>query len=274
MKTFIAAFVFVILLGIGLLPGLAQRGPKGDAGGARAMPGRVLAVNTRAQTAELALYFLAPGPDAPGKMPDEMARQAASLKALADQLRKQGREDKANQLMSHVKKLLCWRELNYSVTNWAQTPIFGVRNTSLDQIMKGDKVLLAVKVEGNPLPEGVPASAELNRDVEQLAPDANDAIKRMQDPGNRRRVFFEIRGEVTDTKPLTVRSGNTTVQIDTPDRYRYLQRAPLTPRDIRAGNRIQALVLLGAGPRVSAIRQINVLPDNAEFDFEAAEGGR
>jgi len=270
MKTFIAAIVLAILmLGVGLLPGLAQRG----GGDTRSLPGRVLAVN-RGQTAELALYFLGPGPDAPGKVPDEMARQAASLQELADQLKKQGRDDKANQLLEHVRKLLCWRELNYTITDWAQTPISGVRNTSLAQLKKGDRVLLAVKVEGNPPPDRVPARAELNRDVEQLSPGTDDAIKRMQDPGEKRRVFFEIAGEVTETQPLTVRSGKTTVQIDTADQYRYLQRILLTPRDLRAGNRIQATALLGAGPQVRAIRQINVLPDNAEFDFGMEDGGR
>jgi|GEM_PF-2337555 len=269
MKTFIAAIVLAILMGIGLPPALAQRG--GD--DTRTLPGRVLAVNARAQTAELALYFLGPGPDAPGKVPDEMARQAANLKELADQLKKQGRDDKANQLMEHVRKLLCWRELNYTVTDWAQIPIFSARNTTLDQIKKGDRVLLAVKVEGNPPPERVPERAELNRDVEQLSPQAEESIKRMQDPGEKRRVFFEIAGEVTETKPLTVRSGKTTVRIDTADRYRYLQRVVLAPRDLRAGNRIQAVALLAAGPRVRAIRQINVLPDNAEFDF-GVDGGR
>lgn len=266
MKIIIAANVFAILI-LGIMPALAQRGDT------RALQGRVLTVNARAQTAELALYFLAPSSDAPGKVPDEMARQAASLQALADQLKKQGKNDKADQLLEHVNKLLCWRELNYTVTNWAQTPIFGVRTAALNQIAKGDNVLLTVEVEGNPPPDRVPDRATLARDVEQLA-QADDHIKRMPDPGSRRRVFFEIAGEVTGTAPLTVHSENTTVQIDGTDRYRYIQRVPLTPRDIRAGNRISALAQLAAGPQVRAVRQINVLPDTAEFDFGTDDSGR
>ncbi|MHB0939529.1 MAG: hypothetical protein ACYDCO_09745 [Armatimonadota bacterium] len=269
MKTFIAAVVFAILvLGIGLLPAMAQRGSRGDAGGLRSMPGRVLAVNPRAQTADLALYYLAAGPDAPGKVPDEMAQQAAALKRMADQLRQQGKKDRADQLMEQVKKLLSWRELNYT-TNLAQTTIIGTRIGGLDKIAKGDKVKLTIQVDGNPRDA---EQGELTANVEQLAPQAEDSVERMQDARDKRRTFFTIVGEVVDLKPLTVRAQGREIRIDTSDRFRYVQQVELTPRDVKAGNRVRALVQLGPGPQVRAVRQLLMLGDNADIDFGSDDG--
>jgi len=266
MKKYIAVVIFSILtLSVGLLPAMAQRG---NAGGSRSMPGRVLAVNARAQTADLALYYLAAGPDAPGKVPDEMAQQAATLKSMADQYRQKGKADRANQLMEQVNKLLSWRELDYT-TNLAQTTIIGTRVSGLDQIAKGDKVKLTMQVDGSPQ---TAAQGELNSNVEQLT-QAGDSIERMQDPGNKRRTFFTITGEVVGLKPLIVRAQGKEIQIDTSDRFRYIQQVELTPRDVRAGNRVRALVQLGAGPQVRAVRQLLMLGDNAEIDFGADDGG-
>jgi len=277
MKTFITAIMVTILVvWVGLTPVLAQRGPRGprtDAAGLRTLPGRVLAVNPRAQTAQLALYFLAPNSDAPGKVPDEMAQMAAKMKAYADQLRQQGKGPAADKLMEHVRKLLCWRELGYTVTDWAQLPIFGMRATSLDQIAKGDRVLLTIEVEGNPPPDAVPARGPLAKDIEQLPAQAEDNIKRMLNPTSKRRVYFEISGEVVDTKPLTVRAEGNTIRIDAPDRFRYIRRVQLSPRDVRPGNRVRALVQVGPGPEIRAVRQLNMLADNAEIDWGAEDGG-
>lgn len=271
MKTCIAVVIFAILtLSIGVLPAMAQRGSRGDAGGLRSMPGRVLAVNARAQSADLALYYLAAGPDAPGKVPDEMAQQAAALKSMADQYRQKGKPDRANQLMEQVNKLLSWRELAYTINNWAQTTIIGTRIGSLDQIAKGDKVKLTIQVDGSPRDA---EQGELNANVEQLAPQTEDSIERMQDARDKRRTFFTIIGEVVSLKPLTVRADGKEIRIDTSDRFRYVQRVELTPRDVKAGNRVRALVQLGAGPQVRAVRQLLMLGDNAEIDFGTDDGG-
>lgn len=270
MKTFITAVVFVTVASIGLLPALAQQrgSSRSDAGGSRNLPGRVLAVNARGQIADLALYYLAAGPDAPGKVPDEMAQQAAALKRAADQYRQKGNKEKADQYMQQVNRLLSWRELNYTA-NLAQMTIIGMRMSNLGQIAKGDKVKLTIQVEGNPRD---PAHGVLTANVEQLAPQAEEGIERMQDARDKRRTFFTLTGEVVNLKPLTVRVRGKEVRIDTSDRFRYVQRVELSPRDIKAGNRVRAQVQLGPGPKILAVRQLLLLGDN-EIDFGTDDGG-
>jgi hypothetical protein len=58
------------------------------------------------------------------------------------------------------------------------------------------------------------------------------------------------------------------MQVDTPDRFRFVERSPLTARDLRSGNRLMTAAQIGPDGRVRGMRNLLVFLDQNDFDFQ------
>lgn len=264
MKNFIAVITCLVVLAV-VLPAMAQRGERGGTWDAAMLRGRIIDANNR--STQIAWYYLADSPDAKGTVPDEIARQIATLKSLADRLDKQGKGERADKLRQFIGRMQCWREVNQTITDWAGVDITGMRNQPLDQIKPGIRVRMMVTVADNA--HGLPAQGTLAKNIEQVGTDTRIAYHSL--PSDRKRTFFEVVGDVVSAQPLTLDINGEKMQVDTPDRFRFIARTPLTSRDLRAGQRVMTGALLGPDGRVRGMKSLLVMLDMGDFEPQPAD---
>ena len=221
MKDFIAVVCFTLLLTIGLLPAMAQRPADTP------LRGRIVEVNGR--TVQIAWHYLAANKNEPGTVPEDIARQIATLRGLAERLQKQGKP--ADKLLQHAERLQCWREVKQPITDWAGIDLVGLRSKPLVDIRADMKVRLMVEVK-NARGNGLPAQGVLVSDVEQVDGDARTGHRRL--PGENNSTLFEVTGEVKGTRPLVIEVGGAKIQVETADRYKFIERQTLAARELRA----------------------------------------
>lgn len=202
--------------------------------------GKVLEVKQNPPQLRLGLYLLAASPDAPGKVPDDMAKLAAELAAQATALEKQRKHAMAARLRQKVDELLRWRQVEYTVSPTPRQPvnIMALRRSTFENLALGTSLRLQASV-AEVVPETeIPKSVTVMKDALQVAGKLPPSVRRMVVPGQRI-TFYDIVGEVVGVKPLRVRTlNNTVVQVATPPEFGVLQLTSITPREIPQGQEV------------------------------------
>lgn len=227
-------------------------------------PGRVLTVDAARQQVTLALYVKGAGPEAPGKVPDDMARQAAKLSQQADRLERQGKTAMARNIRNLIDELLCWREVEESVTA-GNLRLLGVRRVALSQIAAGDMVATEVSITGD-LPEGGPIRAALAKDIILVTPSTPPYLRVLDGDRRVRLAFIKLAGRVTDTSPLTLEASGRAVEIEPSPEFGFIRYATISVREIQPGQRVIARgTPRGNGMQAQDIRALIVLADNVDL---------
>lgn len=231
------------------------------------MPGRVLAVDAGQRQLTIALYVKAANPDAPGKVPDEMARQAAGLSRQAERLETQGKTVMAKNMRSLIDELLSWREVELRLTLSDQR-LLGIQRNALTEIATGDTVGTEVSISGA-LPTGkAPLQTTQAKDVMQVAATAKPSLRVLDGDPRIRTTFLRVVGRVTATEPLTLDVDGRTVRITASPSYAFIRSTTITPRDVKPGQRI---IARGSAPRANAIHTLLVFGENVEMPFAPDE---
>jgi hypothetical protein len=245
---------------------LSQDGPKAAPGTAykRACPGRVLEVDQRRQQARLVLYLRVESPDAPGKIPDEMAQQAAHLTAQMQQLEQAGRAVDVARMRAHINELLRWREVELKVTAGDTTPLVTMRRLPISQLAIGDRLRLNVMVDGELSPQVWPTRGLLVKDAMQIGNRIPYMVKRLPAPPRLRSTFFEMVGDVVNLNPLVMQVGQQTIQLQVSQQVGVLQQIPISVRDLQPGARVTAMVRMKGPLEIAEINRVLVIPPNTD----------
>lgn len=273
-RSFVMLLVLICLTGVTALSALAQRGGPPPGGDGRHRPpdnqlsGRVLKVQNQGKQIVIGFYVLFPSPDAPGKAPDRFAEQAAKLLRQANDFERNGDKRNAARAREVAEKLMCWREVERTITPAAdRIPIFGIQRSPVTAIPKGALVRLTGSVEGDAPAGKLPDRLALTSDIFKLDTPEPATYARTSPsplPPIMRRTFFAVRGVVTSVAPFTVSAGNQSIQIDVPPHARFIQLAPIEPREIQAGHFVRATVRLVNGTEIAAIERLVIFPEEPQ----------
>jgi len=256
MKHRIAAACITLLLIAGLFtPALAQR-----ASGEALLRGRIVEANTR--SVQISWYYQAASKNDKGVIPDEIARQIADMQGLAQRLRQQGKQDRATQLQQHIERLQLWREVQQTITDWKGVEITGLCSKPLSEVKQGMKLRMTVGVDR--AARGLPTRGTLVKHAEQVEGTVANSYRRLPAVGER--LFLEVVGNVAGVNPLTLDVNGEKMQIDNPERYRFVERGALTQRDLRPGCRVITNATLDREGRVRNMRSMTVYLDPGNFD--------
>ena len=268
---FIIGMLFAIILAV--LPVNAQDGPATDNGplppGNRPVTGKIVAVDPAQRMVRLVLFMRVPRSDAPGRVPAEMAQQAASLSEQATLLEQQGRRNGAERFRRQIEELLCWREIDQVMTNVDAGAIIGIRRATFDELSKGMHLRCVAGVNGRVPPGAIPERMTLAKDALQAPGHPLPVIRRVNGELNLPRTFFELVGDVTDTNPLILQIGDRSVQVDLPPEYGFLQVVPQEVRDLHPGTRVLARLVFNPATRTHLVKRLAVMLYRAETPFAA-----
>lgn len=258
-----------------VLPAFAQGAPGRDhpppPKDERPLPGKIVAVDAAQRMVRLALYMRAPRSDTPGQVPDEMARQAASLSEQVALLEQQGKLGAAQRLRRQIEELLCWREVEQVMTNVDGRAIIGIRRAAFDEIRKGMRLRCVAGVNGHVLADATPERMTLAKDAVQTPGRPQPMLRRVNGAIDLPRTFFELVGDVTATNPLVLQIGDRTVQVDIPPEFGFLQVVPQNIGDLRPGSRVLARMAFNPTARTRTVGRLAVMLYRAETPFAAGE---
>jgi len=242
---------------------LAQRpgeGPRRGPDGAQTVRGSIVEVNLGQRYVKIALQVKVTDPDAPGKVPDELAQKAAVLQREMRQAEQQGEKLRVQRLQRLIVELLSWREVPYTITAQDPVKLTGSRRVPLSTITAGMSIGLPVRVEGDVREGEVPAKATLIGDVFILGDDAQETVRvQGRSPGREKTTYLHLVGTVTGVNPLTVKVKDTTVTIQAEPQFFARQSAPITAKDLQPGLPLFAQVQLRNETEVARLLSINVL---------------
>ncbi|MHB9134484.1 MAG: hypothetical protein ACYDBB_25715 [Armatimonadota bacterium] len=256
--------LLVLLLIAAVAPLMAQKGRDTTSRGhdsrlPQVLNGTVLSVDLGKQQITLAFYKHVSSPDAPGKVPDEMAQKAATLIANAKRLERDGKTDDAQRQRRIAAELLSWREIQQVITGSQRIPVTGLRIGPISQIEKGAMIRVEVVAEGTVSRDQLPQRVVLFRDAEQVGEQIPAKVIRQQADPKANRTFLMLIGQVTDIQPLKLKVNGQSVQVDTPQHLRYLYRVPITARDIQPGQRVTAIVQMRNETAIENVKRLTVL---------------
>jgi len=266
---------FVLLLGLmcGLLalPAFAQRA---GAGRISTLKGKV--VDVRRQNVRLMLYVHAPSADASGKVPDELAQQAARLIAQANELERRRKSPRlVQQLREQADELQRWREIEYNLTATANIPIIGIQRLPLSAVPLGIRVRLSAFAEGAVQDNQIPERLTLNSNLTQVGAHVKDQYKRLPQPARLRNTFFELVGEVVNVTPLTLRIDDRNVEIlpNPTTQHLFSKQLPGTIQDLQPGRDIFVRAQMGNWSEIDRITRVLLpldgrQPPSPEEDIE------
>ncbi len=256
--------VYWIFLGLLLLAGtaLAQGPGRGDRPrDTQVLTGNVLEVNAAQRSFTIALRVKANDPNAPGKVPDELAQKAAQLSDELKQAEAKKETRRVERLRRLIQELLCWREVQRTVTPADKVMLVGSRRVPLSTLAVGMRIGVPVRVEGEVADDLVPAKASVIGDIAILNGLENVTSVRRQGlmPGKKPVTFLQVVGIVTATAPLTLRIATDSMVLDVPTHFMARQNVPIGPQEIQPGLRLFAEVQLRKETEIVGIRYINVL---------------
>lgn len=268
--------ILLAIISLTMLPVFAQnepgRGPRPLLSpDERPLPGKIVAVDPAQRMVRLALYMRVPRSDEPGQVPDEMARQAASLSEQVTLLERQEKFDAAQRLRRQVEELLCWREIEQVMTNVDGRAVIGLRRASFDDIRKGMRLRCVAGVNGRVAANAVPERMTLAKDAVQTPGRPQPMLRRVNGAIELPRTFFEFVGDVTGTNPLVVQIGEYSVQLDTPPEFGFLQAVPQDLRELQPGMRVLARMTFNPAAHTRTVQRLAVMLYRAEMPFAAGE---
>jgi len=246
-----------------LLPVVAQQ--QQPAGAMRFLYGRVVSVDANRQLAQVILLSHVTNLDAPGKVPDEMAQQAAALTVQATRLETKGKS--AQRLRQQIDKLLHWREIDQTIATNI-TPLSGVQRVSLDQVTLRMRLRASVSVNGTLADQVVPDHATATKDIVQVGKRVSPIIRRLPAVSRNDSTYFEVVGEVVQLNPLTLAVQGKTIVIATPPQVSFVQQTPITARDLTPGQRIVVRAGMVNDLKVASLNRMLVLSLHSDLPFE------
>lgn len=246
-------------------------------------------------TAALKLYIIADDPNAPGKVPDEMAQQSAELQKKADEIEAEwkGRKevmptrvtDYLRRLRQQASDLLRWRETDSTITSAdvPAVPIEVIKRMTFAQLTVGQRLHIVGRIGGDkgnpgrttptPMPApAIPESVMLIRDASVVSADTPLQVQLTQPTttaggGQYRVAYYDITGDIVSVDPLILQVNTKDaavaqkIQVTTSRQFAVLQRVPLAITDLQPGAKISAIVTLNPNNKllVDSIQQIKVL---------------
>lgn len=262
MKRFALIIAFgAIVTGAFLLPALAQHG------GATKLPvvtlqGKVLAVNAQQHTASVVFFVHAPSTEAPGAVPEEIARhiKKMTVRLTNELLRRKPRLLLIIQMRNWVKNARHWREIPCTILEDQHIPIVGVKRQPLATVPPGTRVRFLASVDGilpvNQLPEAV----DLNSDLTQVREKAADKFTRLPDAKRSEKSLFQMVGTVTNSAPLTVQIAGQSVVVNENAlaQHQFVQPQPGTITQLNPGDNIFVRAQMASWSQVSQVKRIFV----------------
>ncbi len=233
------------------------------------LQGKLLGVDTSQQTITVELYAQAPNPDAPGKVPDEIAQRIAEMSARVNELgRHKGRRQLLQQLNNWIAKAQCWREIEYTIIADDHVPVVGVKRLPLAMATQNARVRCSAFVEGV-LPDGqLPGIVILNSNLRQVGVHTAERLTRLPPPTRRTvRTFFELVGEVTNTSPLTVQVNGQSVVVNQNPKaaHLFVQQRPVTFVDLHPGDDIFVRAQMASWSQVTKINRLFLVYDGSKL---------
>ena len=236
----------------------------------RFLPGQVVTVDVNQQLAHVMLYSHVSSTDAPGKVPDEMAQQAAALSVQASHLESKGKIANARRLRQHIAELLRWRSIDLTIST-SGTPLIGLQRLSVDQIALHMRLHASVSV-ASALADGVtPDKAVLMKDAIQVSKRVTPIIRRLPAVQHAGSTFFDIIGEVVQVNPLILAVQDKTIQIDTPPQFACVQQVPITARALAPGQCVFARVTMENELKVTAMNRLLIMFTRSDLPLEQAD---
>lgn len=298
----IAWFTALMLTGLLALPVLAQRNGMGrpgnrEAGSRMPMPpfpsrGRVLSIDLDRMTARVSLAVRIDDANAPGKIPELIARMAAQLAASIDRmtqqialLEEQGRDVEAEKLANFLPRLRekvdetrHWRDIE-TVTA-PDTQIHGWLKSPVATIPAGTMVRFLGSVDGKVDPAVKPEEVALVTDINKVEmprtpenmlpikppPVMPDTRGKHGDPPAQKTFFFVV-GRIATVDPFVVRVNGADVRVINPAKRMYLHREALALKDLQPNSLIRYAEIESDGKTVTRVKSIvvNTFPDEPEI---------
>ena len=257
MKPFVlrVSIIWLLLVSAALLhaaPRTRTAGPP-----TRMLVGRVRHVD--GQSVTISLYVLGASAEAAGKIPDEMAQQAAVLSGQAARLEKEGKTAQAERIRKHVEELLRWREIDQTVPLDGTTPISGITRAGIADVTPGMRLRAVISVTNAPADGAVALHGVLTRDVTQLGQRAIPAIQRLPAVARTNSTYYVVIGDVIQSNPLVVTSGDTTVQIDTPAQYGCIKQVPVSANELADGQRVLVRAVMHGDLTIGALIRLMIV---------------
>jgi len=244
-------------------------------------------------TATLKLYIIADDPNAPGKVPDEMAQQAAEMQKRADKLEADLKaksdtiparySDYLRRMRQSASDLLRWRETDGAITSAdvPAVPIEITKRINFADLTVGQRLHVVGRIGGDrgnpgrstPTPApAIPDSVMLIRDALVVGTDVALQVQLTQPAPQAggiayRVAYYDITGDISSVDPLVLQVNAKDaavaqkVQINVSRQFAVLQRVPLAITDLQPGAKISATVTLNQNNKllVDSIQQIKVL---------------
>lgn len=235
-------------------------GQPGETPDRKVITGSITQVDAAHQSYTIALRLKVDDPNTPGKVPDELAQKAAQLSDELKQAEKNGNEQRAARLRRLIAELLCWREVQRTITPADRVILVGTRRVPMKALAAGMRVGLALRVEAA-LPDGqVPPNATLIGDVAILnGLETKTFVRRQGVMPNKPVTFLHVVGYVVNTQPLTVRVQNALIKVDVAPQFNALQNVAITAKELQPGQSVFAQVQLRNGAEVTRVNYINAL---------------
>ena len=214
------------------------------------LEGRVQEVGPHQAT--LTVSYSAATPEAPGKVPEKFAQQAALLEYQAQQLDKKKKKDLVGKLRAMVRKLRCQREMDFIVRDGDPVTILGINSSPLSSLTLGTSLTMQVSAPG--LPQSAPNRVTLLRPAHQVNARAPRGLSAMPHGAKDQNSYYKLTGVVLSTAPLTLGIAGQQLTVDDPHGLGFARRTKLTAGTLRKGQSIR--VLTGTNPTTQT-QQIN-----------------
>jgi hypothetical protein len=250
MSRLLGLIAFIILC-VSALPLVAQSDAHGKV---QAHPmllrGKVTEINH--QRAVLILYIKAPDVNAPGKVPDDFAAQAAVLQDQAERLEHKGKKQQAVKFHHLAAELRRWREVEQTID--ANTPLIGVTRRPLARIPKGVRLRMDVSV-ARPVAVGeLPTHVRLIQEPVQISPRVPCAAKALPRGPRDMITCMQLVGDVVHVTPLTIDINGVTVEVSNPRDHFYIQSDMQSLRDLKLNQLIFVRALVRDDLTIDHIR--------------------
>ncbi|HEY3378783.1 MAG TPA: hypothetical protein VGL77_14950 [Armatimonadota bacterium] len=295
MKLQLVWWIGLLLVCLTAMPVLAQRQ---DPAMAKSVTGKILTVDVAKGEFTVGYLIQVDNPDAPGKMPDDMAQQATTLADQAAQLdaqvaqmeeratsleqagaterakrtraEQQDRMKRAAQVRQQVEQCRRWRLTERVVT--ATTPIFGNDRLTLAQVPVGTRLMMMVSVEGTVADSTtLPTTVTLNSDPTEAGKTTAPPFRQFPVVKGTGKTFYTLTGTVVTADPLVLDVNGNHIQIDNPAHRVFLKQKRLTCAELQPGWRVFSRVQLNATFEIQAVLHIMVAPNNNENHAELKE---
>ncbi|HEY3378782.1 MAG TPA: hypothetical protein VGL77_14945 [Armatimonadota bacterium] len=266
-----------LLLATAIVPAIAQRA-------AETIPGRIIAIDATHNLLRVELLLHVTNGNAPGKMPAEMAQQAATLADQADQIEAQananavrlmqeGHTDRAtavrqrtadlvSRLRRKVEEFRHWRATEITLST--ATPLIGVTRTPLSQVTTGTLLRLLVSTDTPPANGSLPGAVTLAKDALQIFRRNQAGYRPLASVRGVQRGFYDLNGEVTSANPLVVTVNGQSVRVDNPANQGLIQQQLLSMRNLQANMRIFARAALTGETQVGTVQRLLVYQANID----------